>query len=190
MLKVIENCKTPTRGTQFSAGIDLYAREDITIEVGETAIIPLGVMIDDEFIKNAVKNYYADEDIYVVDGGVTPIGAAGLEKYKKFMKSHVFKLYIRSSLTVKNGLIIANGTGIIDMDYNKEIGIIICNPFGKKTEWRDGSYVGQPQPSADYKIKAGDKVAQIILEEHKSHLFEIDSDIVRNGGYGSTGGSD
>ena len=38
-----------------------------------------------------------------------------------------------------------------------------------------------------FKIKKGDKIAQITLLEHKSHLFGIDTDEERKGGFGSTG---
>lgn len=33
----------------------------------------------------------------------------------------------------------------------------------------------------------GDKIGQIILLEHKAYLFGIESDVERNGGFGSTG---
>ena len=36
-------------------------------------------------------------------------------------------------------------------------------------------------------IKKGDKVVQISLEQHKTHMFGIRSDDERIGGFGSTG---
>jgi len=37
-----------------------------------------------------------------------------------------------------------------------------------------------------YEIKKGDRIAQITLLEHKSYLFGIDSEVKRDGGFGST----
>lgn len=47
MLKTINGGKMPTRGSKYSAGIDLYANEDVLIGVGETKIVPLGVCLDE-----------------------------------------------------------------------------------------------------------------------------------------------
>ncbi len=206
MLKVLKGCKKPTRGTQFSAGIDLYARENIVIGAGETAIVPLGVKID---LKKVIDStVHLHREYYNRTGN--------FECFKDwfdnlFMKSHVLKLHIRSSLAVKHGLVIANGTGIIDMDYNKQIGIIIHNPISPKADENMCKIFLMPQEGLNkgmsideiqkiqvdfsrehchelvYIIKAGDKVAQIILEEHKGYLFGIDSEVVRDGGFGSTG---
>ena len=45
--KVRENAKIPTRATEGSAGMDLYAciDEPITLKKGDTAIIPTGIAI-------------------------------------------------------------------------------------------------------------------------------------------------
>ena len=39
----------------------------------------------------------------------------------------------------------------------------------------------------DFKISKGDKVAQCSLKEHKSYLLGYESDVIRDGGFGSTG---
>jgi len=46
MFKVLDEVCTPTKGSEFSACIDLYARENVTIGAGETVLVPLGVKID------------------------------------------------------------------------------------------------------------------------------------------------
>ncbi len=45
--KVRENAKLPTRATEGSAGLDLYAciSEPITLKKGDTAVIPTGIAI-------------------------------------------------------------------------------------------------------------------------------------------------
>lgn len=46
--KTKENAKLPKRGSEFSAGADLYAclDEDLTINPGETAFISLGIQME------------------------------------------------------------------------------------------------------------------------------------------------
>lgn len=46
--KLNENAVIPTYGTEYSAGADLYAciLEDITLEPGETKLIPTGLAME------------------------------------------------------------------------------------------------------------------------------------------------
>lgn len=83
---------------------------------------------------------------------------------------------IRSSLGIKWGLALANGTGIIDADYygnsnnDGEICIALVNH----------------DPYRDVKIHKGDRIAQGIFMKYL--LAEDDeTDAERNGGVGSTG---
>lgn len=215
MLKVINGGIAPTRGSKYSAAIDLYSNENVTIGAGETKIIPLGVCLDED-------NF----PIYVANN-----------KHKLYLQ-----LEPRSSLRTK-GLIA--GTGVIDIDYKDEIGIIIHNPIcsvgarylNHSEEWcpkcgqfqindDDGVYLESeigsvycpdcdtdftyvknflPTPpdfpydcekewintsfeeSKSFQISKGDKIAQIMLCEHKTYLLGIESQEERQGGYGSTG---
>ena len=88
----------------------------------------------------------------------------------------VLKMYVRSSLGIKKGLVLQNITGIIDSDYfsntsnDGNIGLVLWNT----------SDVSQ-------KIEVGDKIAQGIFEQY----YVVDDDVVvadlRTGGIGSTG---
>lgn len=178
MLKVIEGGFEPVRSTKYSAYVDLFAREDITIGAGETKIIKLGVKIDWRAIMKICASLEpfstADDDI---------------KEYEKFMSSHYLEVALRSSLGVK-GLIIANGIGIIDLDYPDEIGLIVHNPvkpFYLNAPDIDESYYELVSESDTYFINKGDKVAQCTLKEHKGLLMGYESDIVRTSGFGSTG---
>lgn len=165
MLKTITKGCEPKKGTENSACIDLFSAKDITIGAGETVLVPLGVKIDLAMFK------------------INMYGGLRLEKtmrdtndrhFKRFLKTHQLNLHIRSSMSAKYGLIISNGTGIIDMDYEGEIMICLHNPLKLK-----GNYA--------LPIKKGEKIAQISLIEHKSYLFGVESDNKRDGGFGSTG---
>lgn len=172
MFKVLDEVCTPKRGTKYSAYVDLFSAEDITIGAGETKIVKLGVKLDLEEIINGNDKVYNNPD--------------------KFLKSHYLEVALRSSLGVK-GLIIANGIGIIDLDYPDEIGLIVHNPYGiyEREHRTEGRLCGEVSiietKKEPFKIKKGDKVAQCTLKEHRGYLMGYESDTIRDGGFGSTG---
>lgn len=166
MFKVLDGVCKPTKGSKYSAAVDLYAREDVVIGVGETVKVPLGVCIDNEKIADLCSRKY--------------------DLPKDFKSSHYLQLEPRSSLRAK-GLIA--GTGIIDLDYKDEIMIILHNPL-KDTDYTvrgDMTIEFEPDNTyGGYKIKKGEKIAQILLKEHKTYLMGIDTQEERIGGFGST----
>lgn len=181
MFKILDEVCVPTKGTEFSACIDLYASEDVVIGVGETVLVGLGVKIDLEtpkFKSRLALNYSKQESF------------DNFKNFRRFfMKSHQLNLHIRSSMSAKHGLIIANGTGIIDFDYSDEIKICLHNPITNICFDGCGNLasktVGERELSKVF-IKRGQPIAQISLVEHKSYLFDTDSAEKRDGGFGST----
>ena len=173
MFKILDEVCKPKRSTKYSAYVDLFAREDVTIGAGETKVIPLGVKLDINKINKIVsESFYYKED--------NDLDFAGTRD--KFMKSHYLEVALRSSLSVK-GLIIPNGIGIIDLDYPGEIGLIVHNPIKMSTnQGIPDRYLLKP-----FYIQKGDKVAQCTLKEHKGYLMGYESDATRDGGFGSTG---
>ena len=167
MFKVFKGGQLPTRGTKYSACVDLYANEDVVIGAGETVLVPLGVCIDEDSLYRQLSGigYFDSEtktSILLSD----------------FKKSHYLQLMLRSSLS--KDLIIANGVGVVDLDYRDEIMVRVHNPLDTyKTFEYD-----------NVEIKKGDRVAQIALLEHKSYLFGIDTEDERTGGFGSTNKKD
>jgi dUTP pyrophosphatase len=90
-------------------------------------------------------------------------------------EDHVMKMYVRSSVALKKGLMLANGTGIIDSDYVDPCYIILQNT----TE----SLVN---------IEAGERLAQCAIEPvHHVHIEQTEvkpeQKTERDGGLGSTG---
>ena len=175
MFKVLDEVCQPTRATRYSAMVDLYAREDVVIGAGATKIVPLGVKIDLECLREnrTFESCGIFEDEPSFDEGF----------FNDFLKSHYLELHPRSSLRAK-GLII--GVGVVDLDYPDEIGLIVHNTVKTK--------MINPYPRAcyldasfeQYTINKGDKIAQCTLKEHKGYLLGIESDVERCGGYGST----
>jgi dUTP pyrophosphatase len=81
----------------------------------------------------------------------------------------------RSGLGAKHGIIISNGTGLIDPDYRGEVGITLYN-----------------RSSVPFEIKKRDRIAQMYFVETPYIRFlqveELDDTERGEGGFGSTGG--
>ena len=80
----------------------------------------------------------------------------------------------RSGLALKNGITVLNTPGTIDPTYRGELGVILIN-LGSET----------------FKIKAGDRVAQIVFMPFYTATL-LESDLLEDsdrgsGGFGSTG---
>ncbi len=82
----------------------------------------------------------------------------------------VLKVFIRSSLGIKKGLCLSNGTGIIDSDYVWCIGISLYNRTEK-----------------DVSIARGERFAQGIFEDYYTIDGDSPLESQREGGFGSTG---
>ena len=109
----------------------------------------------------------------VITPGETKVIPTGI---KACMKHYEWLgIYVRSSLAIKYGLILANGVGVIDSDYYNNpdneghIMIALTNISGKT-----------------YNVKRGDRIAQGIFHQY----YRVDGDKTdgsRIGGIGSTG---
>ena len=78
----------------------------------------------------------------------------------------------RSGLAVRNNVDI--GIGVIDADYRGGVGVVMFN-----------------HSDEDFKVRLGDRIAQLILEQIKTppvkEVSELDSTVHGSSGYGSTG---
>ena len=151
-LKVLdEECK-PFKGSKYSSFIDLRSAKDCVIRVGRSAMIGLGVRIDHENLNRLLGSVCLNAE--------------------DFKKSHYLQLSLRSSLA-KEGLIIPNGVGIMDIDYKGEIKLMVHNTFRASGK--------------GIRINKGDRIAQISIISHKCWLMGVESEEERRGGFGSTG---
>lgn len=157
MFKSVNKGILPTRGSKYSACVDLYANKTITIAPGETTLVPLGVCIDFDKLK---ENFNIYHDYFT---------KIGIDTYDMFLKTHYLQLMLRSSMS--KHLIIANGVGVIDLDYSDEIMIRLHNPVNMDSK----------------QINKGDRVAQATMLKHLGFMFDIHSNQQRTGGFGSTG---
>ena len=185
MFKVLDEVCKPTKGSKYSAAVDLYAREDVVIGAGETVKVPLGVCVDLENFRNTI--FFSEEKGFIDDKEDDQLQSDLENIWKDFLESHYLQLEPRSSLRAKG---LQAGTGIIDLDYKNEIMIILHNPITGLDENNLFNGCKDNTGSLDltsFKIDKGEKIAQILLKEHKSYLMGIESNEERTGGFGSTG---
>ena len=116
----------------------------------------------------------AGHDIYALEEGSIPTKEQVLVRTGIAIglpKETYGRLGARSGMASKNG--IAVGGGVIDADYTGEVKVILRN-HGKK----------------DYQFKAGDKIAQLIVEriqlDEEMEIDELDETERETKGFGST----
>lgn len=80
----------------------------------------------------------------------------------------------RSGMTLKHGIVVANGIGTIDSDYRGEIKVILYN-----------------QSESDYTITPGERIAQMVIAKYEKAEFvlaeELDETSRSDGGFGHSG---
>lgn len=162
--KLTDDAILPQAQTQYSAGYDVYASEDIIIGAGETKLVPLGIALDE--LGGNLKNYYFGlylRSSYGAKGLILPNGVGIIDMdYKGEIKQ------------------IIHNTNAFNGVYTTEQGDVL---FEDEVESIDGLNVA-------YQIKKGDRVGQLILHKHyglKLLGSEYRKDEVRVSGFGSTG---
>ena len=183
MFKVLKKGCEPTRGTKYSACVDLFSSEDCVIRAGETKVIGLGVCVDlEKLIENSNGMFYSQS--FDSNNGGWIDSQFNKDLFEKFLLSHYIELDPISSLRAK-GLVV--GVGKIDLDYPDEIKLIVHNPAKVDTYETSLKTIRRELiMKEDYNIKKGDRIAQLTMLEHKSYLFGIDTEVERTSGIGST----
>ncbi len=176
--KVTEDAILPTKDNEYSAYVDIYASHDVTIGAGETKLVGLGIAIDlDNLLENVptvkdMKRWYKERS----KANIIDVSEEDSLFYIKdeFLKSNYIQLMLNDSLATK-GLILNNGIKIFNLDFTNELKMIIHNPICDFIDNMIENTVGC-NSSYSYKIKKGDKIGQLILLEHKTILFGIESE--------------
>lgn len=81
----------------------------------------------------------------------------------------------RSGLALRHGVTLANSPGLIDAGYRDELAVIVINT----------------DPSADFEIRRGDRIAQLVIQRVEQARFVPGPDLPESerglGGFGHTG---
>jgi dUTP pyrophosphatase len=163
----------PIRKTQYSAGYDLAAAEDYIIpSLWQMAAEAKEVwpVSDDEFITMELLSKFTKQS-----GFKPTLVSTGIKC--KLDPNTYLQLSVRSSLSLKHWLILANGVGIIDADYYNN-------------EDNEGEIYLQLYNLSPYnvQIKKGEMIGQgVILPYYTVTEGEDSAGFVRTGGLGSTG---
>jgi dUTP pyrophosphatase len=156
-----ESAKKPTRGTNYSAGYDLYASVDEIITWENEGSVP------NEVIKHRTVYVYPGERLLISTGVVFGIreGFVGIIKP-------------RSGLALRHGIDVL--AGVIDSDYRGVVGVVLQNHGFDKFRVDDGDRIAQimfiPHESPD-----------IVVCSDLSELPKTGDDARGDGGFGSTG---
>lgn len=140
-----EDIKLPERSTEASAGYDFYAIEDITIP--------------------STSNEEEEFEVKLVRTGIKA----------QMPTDVVLNLYSRSSMAIKNGIILVNGVGVIDSDY-----------YGNESNDGEIAFAYLNVTGKPYEIKKGDKIGQGVFQKYLVTTND-DAKGIRTGGVGSTG---
>lgn len=168
--------KLPNRKTEASAGYDFYAAEDTIIPAYGTALTQFRNLLiqNDESVNRPInlEELALLTKKYKFKPTLVPTGVKC-----KMPKDTYLQLSVRSSLPLKNWLILANGIGIIDADYYNNID-------------NEGHIFFQLINLSSFPIliKKGDCFGQGILLPYNICANENKVTAIRNGGFGSTGG--
>jgi dUTP pyrophosphatase len=175
-----ENVQLPKFGTAMSTCFDLHYCPTYALVDGYNAYntaFSRQVSLDDYdlFI-------YPGDRILVPTGLVAKIETdISIENYSDIMraqtplKQYSIRLHPRSGLSLKRGLVLANAEGIVDVDYQQEIFVLITNISKVAQTIKNQERIAQAE------VVANEGVRLRIVKE----MPEPYSD--RDGGFGSTG---
>ena len=123
--------------------------------------------------RSAGYDFYVPKDVQILPAQKTIL----FTDVKAYMQpDEVLQIFIRSSLAIKQGLMLSNNVGIVDASYysnegnDGNIGIALVNTSGKVIH-----------------LKEGERVAQGVFTKFLVADEEQVTSEIRTGGFGSTG---
>lgn len=177
--KVRDDFESPTYGTSLANCFDLsFQPSEETVKGYDKCNNPISQYV----------NAHGEISIYPGDRLLIPTGLifkieqlltvenfSDISSQPKPLQSYSIRLHPRSGLSLKRGLVLANSEGIVDVDYQEEVFVLLTNI----------SEIGQT-------IKRGDRIAQAEVTCNESINFVViarrpEKHSERNGGFGSTG---
>jgi dUTP pyrophosphatase len=177
--RLSEDVKIPTFGTKMSTCFDLH--------YCPTNKIVNGYDIDNLPIERYIGN---DKNLFIFPGDrlLVPTGiimkiqkTLSIETYSDIvdhsepLKQYSIRLHARSGLALKRGLVLANAEGVVDVDYQNEVFVLMTN-ISKVTQ----SIAYQERiAQAEVIVNEGVQIVQLpdVPTPHSD----------RSGGFGSTG---
>ena len=142
----------------------------------EVLQINIKKLSDNATIPTQGTNFAAGYDLYAAEDATIVCGTRKLVKTNistAITPGYYGRIAPRSGLAYKNGIDVL--AGVIDCDYRGDIGVILYNT----------------DDSADFSVKKGDRIAQIIFEScyvvNFNEIKDLGNTLRENNGFGSTG---
>jgi len=144
----------------FNAPIqrDVNAIGEVYIYPGDRLLIPTGL-------------------IFKIEQPVTIETFADITKFSNSntLQNYSIRLHPRSGLALKKGLVLANSEGIVDVDYQEEVFVLLTNISKMHNVIRRGDRIAQAE------VVSNETVTFTVVQEKPKKHSE------RTGGFGSTG---
>ena len=138
--------------------------------------IPIKKLSDKAIIPTQGTSEAAGYDLYAAEDSVVYSMSRTLVKTNisiAIPEGYYGRIAPRSGLAFKYGIDVL--AGVIDSDYRGDIGVILFNT----------------STNTEFKVKAGDRIAQIIIEKCHNVHWDIENELTdsnrQNNGFGSTG---
>ena len=170
----------PTYGTSLSSCFDLSFQPSKNVVKGYSK---WNNPIEELVNNNGEITIYPNDRLLIPTGLIFRIEQlvtiekfADIAQEKSALGSYSIRLHPRSGLSLKRGLVLANCEGIVDVDYQEEVFVLMTNI----------SETAQL-------IKAGERIAQaeIVTNARDVHFVPLaarpEKHAERSGGFGSTG---
>ena len=129
---------------------------EVSIHPGDRLLIPTGLIMKIDHRKT-IETY------------------ADISRQELPLQNHSIRLHPRSGLSLKKGLVLANCEGIVDVDYQEEVFVLLTNISKMHTTIRKGDRIAQAEIVCNEPFHIA--VVNTRPEKHSE----------RSGGFGSTG---
>lgn len=113
--------------------------------------------------------------IFKVEQLITIEQFADIIVQPKSLQSYSIRLHPRSGLSLKRGLVLANSEGIVDVDYQEEVFVLLTNISKMHQTIRKGDRIAQAEVTTNEPVKF-----VVVAKRPEKHSE-------RDGGFGSTG---
>ena len=162
--KMHNDVRTPKYGTEFANCFDLE-------------YFPVNDIVHGYNEHNAVVDRWVDKGSgeLTINPGERLLVPTGLIFQFGEDNTYSLRLHSRSGLSLKRGLIPANGTGVVDVDYNLQVFALVANVSSVP------QHISKHERICQAEIVKNEKVNFVEVMESPSKLGN------RTGGFGSTG---
>ena len=135
---------------------DVNGFNEVSIYPGDRLLIPTGL-------------------VFKIENKVTIETYADISRAELPLQNYSIRLHPRSGLSLKKGLVLANCEGVVDVDYQEEVFVILTNLSKMHQTIRRGDRIAQAEIVCNEPFQIA--VSNTRLTKHSE----------RSGGFGSTG---